>query len=186
MSRSQPEKLTDQQLVDLTIKSQDNFLYLMQRYEAKLLRYIKRLSNFSHEESEDILQEAFIKIYQNINGFDKKLKFSSWVYRITHNEVISQWRKAKVRPQNITWDISDQILNNISDDFDLDQEVDQQYLQKNIKQVLGKLDTKYQEVLILKFLEEKSYKEISDILKKPMGTVATLVNRAKKQFRDKL
>ena len=42
---------------------------------------------------------------------------------------------------------------------------------------------KYSEVLILKFLEDKDYKEISDILKKPMGTIATLINRAKKKFR---
>jgi RNA polymerase sigma-70 factor (ECF subfamily) len=44
---------------------------------------------------------------------------------------------------------------------------------------------RYREVLILKFLEEKDYKEISDILEKPMGTVATLISRAKKQFREK-
>ncbi len=62
MSHIQPEKLTDQELVDLTLKSEDNFLYLMQRYETKLLRYIKRLSNISHEEAEDILQESFIRI----------------------------------------------------------------------------------------------------------------------------
>ncbi len=186
MSYIQPDKLTDQQLLDLTLKSQDNFLYLMQRYETKLLRYIKRLSNISHEEAEDILQESFIKAYQNINNFDKKLKFSSWIYRIAHNEVISYWRKTKARPQTITWDIDDQILNNISDDFDLNQEVDQKYLQKHLKQILSKLDKKYQEVLILKFLEDKSYKEIADILQKPMGTVATLINRAKQQFKEEL
>lgn len=186
MSHIQPEKLTDQELVDLTLKSEDNFLYLMQRYETKLLRYIKRLSNISHEEAEDILQESFIKIYQNINGFDKKLKFSSWIYRITHNEVISYWRKTKTRPQNITWEINDQILNNIIADFDINQSIDADLLSQDINRMLNKLDKKYQEVLILKFLEGKSYKEISDILKKPMGTVATLVNRAKKQFRDNI
>jgi len=46
------------------------------------------------------------------------------------------------------------------------------------------MDIKYREVLILKFIEEKNYKEISDIIKKPQGTVATLINRAKKQFKD--
>jgi len=45
---------------------------------------------------------------------------------------------------------------------------------------------KYREVLVLKFLEEKEYKEISDIIKKPMGTVATLISRAKKQFLQKI
>jgi len=50
--------------------------------------------------------------------------------------------------------------------------------------MLNKLDDKYKEVLVLKFLEEKDYKEISDILQKPLGTVATLINRAKKQFKS--
>ncbi|KKU55494.1 MAG: RNA polymerase sigma-70 factor, ECF subfamily, partial [Candidatus Moranbacteria bacterium GW2011_GWE2_47_10] len=44
----------------------------------------------------------------------------------------------------------------------------------------------YREVLVLKFIEDKNYREISDILEKPMGTVATLISRAKKQFREKL
>ena len=186
MSYIQPDKLTDQQLLDLTLKSQDNFLYLMQRYETKLLRYIKRLSNISHEEAEDILQESFIKAYQNINNFDKKLKFSSWIYRIAHNEVISYWRKTKARPQTITWDIDDQILNNISDDFDLNQEVDQKYLQKHLKQILSKLDKKYQEVLILKFLEDKSYKEIAEITGKSDASCKMAFSRTINKLRQEM
>ncbi len=77
-------------------------------------------------------------------------------------------------------------MNNIIADFDINQSIDADLLSQDINRMLNKLDKKYQEVLILKFLEGKSYKEISDILKKPMGTVATLVNRAKKQFRDNI
>jgi RNA polymerase sigma-70 factor (ECF subfamily) len=146
------------------------------------LRYIKRISNFSHEESEDILQEAFIKTYRNLNNFDKDLKFSSWIYRIVRNEVIGHYRKAKVRPQNITWDTEGIILNNIASDFDIHKDIELKYLNKNLNKVLSKMDKKYSEVLVLKYWEEKDYKEISDILKKPMGTVATLLSRAKKQF----
>jgi RNA polymerase sigma-70 factor (ECF subfamily) len=55
-----------------------------------------------------------------------------------------------------------------------------------ILDIISSLDYKYREVLELKFLEEKDYNEISDILKKPKGTIATLINRAKKQVRDEL
>ncbi|PIZ73055.1 hypothetical protein COY06_05820, partial [Candidatus Peregrinibacteria bacterium CG_4_10_14_0_2_um_filter_41_8] len=65
----------------------------MQRYEGRLLAYINRLINVSNGEAEDILQEVFIKTYQNLNGFDLNLKFSTWVYRITYNQVISFFRK---------------------------------------------------------------------------------------------
>ena len=59
-------------------------------------------------------------------------------------------------------------------------------LKGHIGEVLSQMDEKFREVLVLRFLEEKDYKEISDILKKPMGTVATLLNRAKKVFKKEL
>ncbi|MEA2112539.1 MAG: sigma factor-like helix-turn-helix DNA-binding protein, partial [Patescibacteria group bacterium] len=55
-------------------------------------------------------------------------------------------------------------------------------LKQEVFLMLSKIDIKYREVLILKFLEEKSYREMSDILRKPEGTIATLINRAKKEF----
>ncbi|MDD5290768.1 MAG: RNA polymerase sigma factor [Patescibacteria group bacterium] len=177
---------TDEELVSLALADQDNFLYLMRRYEGKLLAYILRISSFSHDEAEDILQEVFIKIYENLNDFDTSLKFSSWAYRITHNQVISHYRKAKVRPQNLPMDINDKILANLSSDLDIEKRVEISYLRKAIENVLANLDIKYREVLVLKFLEERSYQEISDILKKPMGTVATLINRAKREFKEEL
>jgi len=96
--------LLDEDLVKLTLEKQDNFLYLIKRYEAKLSRYIRRIAGLNKEDTEDILQEVFIKVYQNLNSFDKDLKFSSWIYRITHNEVIDSYRKKQARPQEITYD----------------------------------------------------------------------------------
>jgi len=179
-------KKTDEELVSLALGDQSHFLYLMRRYEGKLLAFILRISNYSHDEAEDILQEVFIKIYENLNDFDTSLKFSSWAYRITHNQVISHYRKTKARPQSLPLDINEKILANLSSDLDIEKEIEVGYLKKAIKKVLANLDVKYREVLILKFLEERSYQEISDILKKPMGTVATLINRAKKEFKEEL
>ena len=179
-------KKTDEELVSLALADQDDFLYLMRRYEGRLLAYILRISSFSHDEAEDILQEVFIKIYENLNDFDTSLKFSSWAYRITHNQAISHYRRAKARPQSLPIDINDKILANLSSDLDIEKKVEVDYLRKAIKNVLANLDIKYREVLVLKFLEERSYQEISDILKKPMGTIATLINRAKKEFREEL
>lgn len=55
-----------------------------------------------------------------------------------------------------------------------------------IEKILKRISVKYKEVLVLKFLENKDYREMSDILEKPMGSIATLVNRAKKQFKKEL
>jgi len=178
--------LTDAELVKLTLVDQDNFVYLVDRYKGKLTSYVKRLTNANNEDAEDILQEVFIKVYLNLNDFNKDLKFSSWIYRITHNQVISGHRKLKARPEGYAVNLDDQLAKNLTAEIDMKGQVDYKILQNTISLVLEKLDSKYRDVLVLKFLEEKSYQEISDILKKPLGTVASLMNKAKQEFKTEL
>ncbi len=177
---------TDEELVALTLANQDYFLYITQRYKEKLYRYIMRLTNIDGEEGEDILQEVFLKVYLNLNDFDANLKFSSWIYRITHNQVISHHRKAKARPQGNTITLDDDEVANIMADLDIEKQVDINILRESIDKILGSLDEKYRNVLVLKYLVEKNYQEISDIIKRPMGTVATYLNKAKQEFRKEL
>ncbi|MCK4554683.1 sigma-70 family RNA polymerase sigma factor [Candidatus Parcubacteria bacterium] len=180
------EEKTDKELVDLALKNKDNFACLIKRYENKLLAYILRISNVRAEEAEDILQDVFIKVYKNLRDFDQNLKFSSWIYRVAHNQVISNWRKNKAMPDSLSLEANPNILNQLIAGTDIMRETDLDYLQKNIYAILSRLDTKYKEVLVLKYFEEKNYQEISDILKKPLGTVATLLNRAKQKFKKEL
>lgn len=176
--------MTDEELVILTRRDREIFAELMRRYEQKLLRYIRRIAGVNHEESEDILQESFIKMYQNLNGFDTGLKFSSWAYRITHNQVISTFRKNRARPQTTT--IDSELMETLASDLNSARETDQKLLRERIESALTGLEAKYREVIVLKYFEEKDYREISDIIQKPMGTVATLLNRAKKMLKEKL
>ena len=176
---------TDEQIVVLTLKNQDYYLCLMKRYEAKLLNYILKISNISREDGEDILQEVFIKAYQNLNDFDLNFKFSNWIYSIAHNATISAFRKKKVRPQTVSWEDKD--LNNILEStLDVENTSLQKLTYKQILKIINRLPLKYKDVLILKFMEGKDYREISDILHKPMGTIATLINRAKKSLKQEL
>lgn len=179
------QEKTDQQLVSMALANPHNFLYLMNRYEKPLIFYIRRISQFSVEEAEDILQEVFIKVYKHLNAYDPKLKFSSWIYRITHNQVISKFRKTKARPDQVSWDMDESLLNRLAADFDLEYDIDLKLFSQKIFNILNNLDDKYREVLILRYFEQKDYSEISDILKKPSGTVATLINRAKLKLKQK-
>ncbi|MDD3006493.1 MAG: sigma-70 family RNA polymerase sigma factor [Candidatus Pacebacteria bacterium] len=176
---------TDEELVAMALENQDYFAYIVERYEKKLLSYVIRISGLSREDAEDVLQDTFVKIYINLNSFDNKLKFSSWVYRITHNEVINNYRKKKARPEK-AMDLDDEFLNNLASDMRTDGHADIQYLKENVEKVMEKMEPKYREVLVLRFWEDKDYNEISDILKKPMGTVATLLSRAKANFQKEL
>lgn len=176
---------TDEELAALTLEKPEAYVFLVQRYEEKLLRYIMRISRSTKEDGEDLLQEVFLSAYKNLNDFDQDLKFSSWIYRITHNKVISHFRKVTARPKTTTYEGDSNLLNILSSDEDLALELERKCTVKEVKEILEKMDERYREVLVLKFLEEKDYKEISDILEKPMGTVATLISRAKKQFKEK-
>ncbi len=176
---------TDEEIVILTLKNQDYYLRLMKRYEARLLNYILKISNISREDAEDILQEVFIKAYQNLNDFDLNFKFSNWIYSIAQNATIGAFRKKKVRPQTVSWEDKD--LNNILEStLDVENASLQKLTYKQILKIINQLPLKYKDVLILKFVEGKDYQEISDILRKPMGTIATLINRAKKSLKQKL
>jgi len=176
---------TDEQIVVLTLKNQDYYLCLMKRYEAKLLNYVLKISNISREDAEDILQEVFVKAYQNLNDFDLNFKFSNWIYSIAHNTTISAFRKKKVRPQTVSWEDKD-LDNILKSTLDVEDTSLQKLTYKHILKKINQLPLKYKDVLILKFVEGKDYREISDILHKPMGTIATLINRAKKSLKQEL
>ena len=182
MTKEECAQKSDEELVALTLENQDFFSCLVERYEPKLRRYIQRISAATQEDTEDLLQEIFLKVYRNLRDFDQKLKFSSWIYRIAHNQVVSVWRKTKSRPPVIKFEADEDFLKFVAADEDLAGDTERKFASEDVRKMLENLDNKYKEVLVLKFLEEKSYEEISDILQKPLGTVATLINRAKKQF----
>ena len=180
------EKLSDEELVSLARRNQENFFYLMKRYQNRLLVYIRRLSNFDQDQAEDVLQETFIKTYYNLNDFDQSLKFSSWIYRICHNQLIDAYRRSKARPQNINWEDGLDVIKGLVSEADPAADLDRKYKQGEINKAIAALELKYREVLFLKFFEDRDYKEMSDILKKHMGTIASLLNRAKQKLEEKL
>ncbi len=180
------EKNTDKEIVK-KISSWDTeaFYCIVEKYENKLFKYILRITNIPTEEIENLLQEIFIKIYKNINNYDEKLSFSSRIYRIAHNTAIDNYRKNKNKI-NISLETDDEdylnLIEMIDSGVDIEGSLKNKQLIEKIVFILNSLDKKYRDVLVLKFLEEKKYDEISDILKIPMWTVAILVNRGKKQF----
>lgn len=181
---TQNPPLTDEQLVQKSIENMDFFGELVDRYEMKLKYYILRISSFSSHEADEILQEIFLKVWQNLQGYTGAVKFSSWIYRIAHNETISAYRKYTSRGGDKTVELNEEIFELAPSKINIPAEFNAKESAHMIQQVLQAMPEKYREVLIFQYFEDMSYEEISDVLKKPMGTVATLVNRAKKSFRE--
>lgn len=165
----------------------DMFAIIVERYEKKLSKYISRITNLEYEEIENSLQEIFIKVYKNINSYNKKYSFSSWIYRIAHNYIIDLNRKKKSEIISIDDEISENIfIKDIltSKDDDIHTIIEKKELGKELNKIVSQLDKKYYNVIVLKYFEELSYDEISDILKIPKSSVWTLIKRWKEKLID--
>lgn len=166
------KELSDESIVE-QVRSFDQELYavLVERYQHKLLRYAQNLIHNEHKAA-DVVQESFIKAFINLQGFDTKKKFSSWIYRIVHNEAmnsIKKYQKEVQMPEGFDFASSE----DIEADFERKEDI------ASVQTHLKKLPVIYAEPLALRYLEDKTYEEISDILRLPMGTVATRIKRAK-------
>jgi RNA polymerase sigma-70 factor (ECF subfamily) len=160
------------------VRTSDQELYsvIIDRYQKKLIRYAYNLIK-NEDKAVDIVQESFIKAFINLNNFDIEKKFSSWIYRIVHNQAINIVKKYnKETPLLENWDFESD--DNIESDFE------QKEIKENIEKCLKEISLIYSEPLSLYYIDEKSYEEISDILRIPMGTVATRINRAKKLMKN--
>lgn len=162
----------------------EQFGVLVQRYEKKMMRYARRFL-FGHEDAEDIVQVVFIKAYTNIKSFDITQTFNSWIYRIAHNEFINAIKKKKREP--LSFFSFDSVFPQIAAKQHSDSGVLNREIKEEINNYINRLQPKYREPVILYFIEELSYKEISDIMKIPTATVGVRLRRAKnliKKFRQ--
>ena len=176
MHMARLNQLTDQSLaIALQHGDLDSLAQIMKKYHSPLLRYANYLG--SGENDEDVVQETFIKVYKNIQGYDPSKSFSSWIYRIAHNTTISMIRKNKF---SIPWE---EYLDNFVSQDPIDN-IDKDLKKEQVAKCIDKLPLHYKAPLALYYMEDKSYEEIMDILRLPRGTVAARINRAKKQMRN--
>ena len=150
---------------------------LVARYQDKLLRYGNRFL-VSPDDAEDVVQDIFLKAYENIQSFDTERRFSPWIYRIAHNEFINALKKRKAARTIFAFDI-DTLFPYLTAEETADEGALARDLRQTLEQHLSKLDAKYREPLILYYLEEMDYKEISDILQIPVSTVGVRLARGR-------
>jgi RNA polymerase sigma-70 factor (ECF subfamily) len=168
---------TDEALVE-EIYQGDKELFgeLIDRYEAKLTRYVRRFTQ-EKDDIDDIVQTIFVKAYTHLNSFDTSRSFNSWIYRIAHNESVTYLkRKGEEKVSFIDFDtfFPHPFAKEESDALALSNEQ-----KKLLESSLSKLPPKYREVLVLYFFEEMSYEEIREVLHIPTSTVGVRLRRAK-------
>ena len=177
---NQDAQQIDVQIIKRVTSGEKNaFGELMARYEAAFIRFAQQ---YTHDEDDamDVVQEAFIKIYRNLNSFNIKRPFTSWAYRIVRNEALN-WLRSRKR---LTFgETAEFILGQIMAIGSPELEFAHAETQTQLKETFKAMPHTYAEPLKLHFIEERSYKEISESLDIPIGTVGTRINRAKALFK---
>lgn len=176
--------LSDEQLARLVQDGDtEKFGALMERYQAKLFRYGKKFLSDT-DNIEDVVQDVFIKTYQNIQSFDTAQRFSPWIYRIAHNTYINAIKKSSIGPLYL-FDFDTLVSHTVVED-PIVREKEQKEMKDIVDKGLSLIEPKYREILVLYYIEDLSYKEISDILHIPIGTVGVRIMRAKEILKKTL
>lgn len=173
---------TDEELAGLVQgKNEPAFGVLMSRYQPKLLRYGRRFLS-DNAPIEDVVQEVFIKTYQNIQSYDVTRPFSPWIYRIAHNMFVNMLRSNSRLPF-VTVDL-DLFSAHTAYEIDPAGDEEREHARTLVDRGLKALAPIYREVIILYYLEHFSYQEIADVLHVPVGTVGVRLRRAREALKN--
>ncbi|WP_102029511.1 RNA polymerase sigma factor SigW [Salirhabdus sp. Marseille-P4669] len=183
------ENFIRQKIKQIKKGDQAAFEEVVSFYQNKVYQICYRMLGNSHE-AEDIAQEAFIRAYTNIHSFDDKRKFSTWIYRIATNLSIDRIRKKKpdyFLDAEVQGTEGLNMYSQLSADQPLpEEEVETLELQSYIQKQIQSLPEKYRSIITLRYVDDLSLQEISEILDMPIGTVKTRIHRGREALRKKL
>lgn len=148
----------------------NKFEYIVKKYEPAIYRYTLYLLNYSIHDAEDATSEAFIKAYKNLASYNFSYSFSSWLYRIAHNQAVTIIRK---KSKFFSIDLND-FIHLLSKEQPV-----HQFTSDDVLKVLQNLSLNDKTILLLYYNEEKSLKEIADIFKLSENTIAKRISRAR-------
>ncbi len=157
------------------------FRALISLYKERLYWHIRNIVK-SHDDTDDVLQNTFIKVYKNIHTFKGDSKLFSWMYRIATNESITFINKNAKRLQTSSEEVQQQAINNLTSDVYFEGSDIQLKLQKAI----ATLPEKQQLVFNMKYFQDLKYKEISKILETSEGALKASYHIAVKKIEDYL
>lgn len=174
------KKIPDDELIDLFLASQspEHFGELYGRYSDKV--YSKCLSLLKNEAAaQDAAQDIFLKIFLNLAKFNKKSRFSTWVYSITYNYCIDHLRRKKKEKTVLTDDENDKdpVMEEIDDKEILEMEIER------LSFILDKIPEDDKSVLLMKYQADMSIKEISEAFDKSESAIKMKLKRAKNKVR---
>jgi len=192
--RKLDSRAEDSHLIEAALKGDDRaYKRLMAKYHDAIFNFVSRMVH-DREQVDDLTQEAFIKAFSSLKNFNEEFAFSTWLYKIATNNCIDYIRKKKLQMYSIDKPIeskdSDFTFELPDDSAEADKDLITHQRAAMIQSAINELPEKYQRVIKLRHVEERSYEEIADLLELPIGTVKAHIFRARellyKQLRHKI
>ncbi len=175
---------TDEMLISRFQSGDENaYVELVNRYKDKLTNFVFYFLK-DEEHSEDIVQETFIRLYEKKHYYKEIAKFSTWIYTIARNLANTELRKkSRTKIMYLSQ------MSNYKKDYDLkssdpelNKNIENEFLMKEIHAAIDKLPENYKSVIILRDIQGLDYEQISNIIGVPLGTVKSRINRARLQL----
>ncbi|TPV93111.1 MAG: sigma-70 family RNA polymerase sigma factor [Myxococcales bacterium FL481] len=181
LRRRQLAELSDEELVDRAGPRREAaaFAELVRRHESKVRGLLLRLTG-NRTLADDLGQEAFLRAYRGLERFERRSRFSTWVYRIAYNVYLNHRTRTKtlgVLPQDYETRVAAPEAMESAGRSDL---------RRDLGAAIARLDERYRAVIVLYYIEDVSYPEIAEVLDLPLGTVKTHLHRARKMLRAEL
>src|SRR5688500_19061251 len=186
--------LPDADVVLLAQQGRDAaFRELLRRYERPVFSLVFRMVR-DRDTAEDLAQESFIKVLNNIDRYRPEFKFSSWLFKIANNITIDHLRRRQLdtisiegAPDAVTGERMRATAVTVASGGESPlEELESKEIGASIEEAIAKLRPEYRACIILRHVEDYSYDEIAEIVKLPLGTVKTYIHRARQELREHL
>lgn len=172
------EEVADEYIIGLFHgqKQEEAFRLLVRKYQERLYWHVRKML-ISHEDTDDVLQNVFVKIWQNMREFRSDSKLYTWMYRIATNEALNFLNEKRRKVYGNTDEISDFLENTLEDEPSFSGDDIQRELQRAILQ----LSDRQRLVFNMKYFDDMSYEDMAQVLEVAVGTLkATYHNAVKK------
>ena len=179
---------TDEQLISRFQAGDERaYVELVNRYKDRLFNFIFPFFG-DVEQSEDVVQDTMLRLYEKKHYYKEIAKFSTWIYTIARNLANTELRKRKRRKITYLSQMSKEErqydIPAIQDD--VDQDLQNEFMRNRINQAIDALPDHFKTVIILRDIQELSYDDISNIVEVPLGTIKSRINRARLQLQAEL
>ena len=185
---------TDHELIAFARSgSEKAYRELLGRFQRPVFSIIYRMIR-DREQAEDLAQETFVRVFNNIDRYDPRYKFSSWIFKIATNLTIDHIRRKELDTVSIDGSRNavtpDQIeatsITIASPDENPEELLEAKQLGEEIESAIGKLRPEYRAAILLRHVDGREYQEIAEILSLPLGTVKTYIHRGRNELREQL